>query len=121
MQQKKEEMLRLTKEESEIKKRLEEEKKRKKEEDARIKAEAVAAIIAAVKEPELSVEEAKEGQYSYEQIKSWSSAEQMRDKGIRPNRRESYLSEKEFADVFGAPALRSPPADAAASPALCSV
>lgn len=106
MRQKKEEMMRLTKEESEIKKRLEEEKKRKKEEDARIKAEAVAAIIAAVKEPELAVDEAKEGQYSYEQIKGWSTAEQMRQNGIRATRREFYLSEKEFAEVFGAPPSR---------------
>lgn len=106
---KKEEMLRLTKEESEIKKLLEEEKKRKKEEDARIKAEAVAAIIAAVKEPELAVDEAKEGQYSYAQIKEWSAAEQMREKGIRANRRESYLSDADFHQAFGAPATEADP------------
>jgi hypothetical protein len=76
------EELRLAKAASEHKKAHEEEKKAKAAADAKAKADAIAAMLEKMNEPELTVPEAKPGAFTYAQLKELSTKEAMRDSGI---------------------------------------
>lgn len=79
----KEKIMRLTREESNMKKQREEALKQRKEEEERARAQAVAQIVSAAKEPELDGPEATKGQYTYQQLVAYAEPAQMRKKGIR--------------------------------------
>lgn len=79
----KEKIMRLTREESNMKKQREEALKKRKEEEERARAQAVAQIVSAAQEPELDGPEATKGQYTYEQLVHFSERAVMRKKGIR--------------------------------------
>ena len=98
---KEEEQKKLLKAASEHKKAHAEASKSRQEEEAKTKAAAIAALVAQMKEDVLSVPEAKEGAFTYAQLKELASPEQMRDAGIHTHTREKYLSAAEFQTVFG--------------------
>jgi hypothetical protein len=76
------EELRLAKAASEHKKTQEEEKKTKAAAEAKTKADAIAAMMSKLNEPELNVPEAAEGAFTYAKLKELSTKDAMRDAGI---------------------------------------
>ena len=96
-------MLRLAKAASELKKTQEEERKAKQEEEAAVKRQAIAALVAKMNDPLLTVPEAEEGAFSYAQLLAHAGKEEMRDAGILSQKREAYLSAADFERVFDMP------------------
>ena len=76
------EELRLAKAASEHKKTQEEEKKTKAAAEAKTKADAIAAMMSKLNEPELNVPEAAEGAFTYAKLKELATKDAMRDAGI---------------------------------------
>jgi hypothetical protein len=95
--------LRLAKAASELKKQQEETNKAKAAADAKAKADAIAAMLSKLNEPELAVPEAAEGAFSYAQLKELSGKEAMSNAGVLSTKREWYLSAAEFVTVMGVP------------------
>ncbi len=95
--------LRLAKAASELKKQQEETNKAKAAADAKAKADAIAAMLSKLNEPELAVPEAAEGAFSYAQLKELSGKEAMSNAGVLSTKREWYLSADEFVTVMGVP------------------
>jgi hypothetical protein len=95
--------LRLAKAASELKKQQEEANKAKAAADAKAKADAIAAMLSKLNEPELALPEAAEGAFSYAQLKELSGKEAMSNAGVLSTKREWYLSAAEFATVMGVP------------------